>query len=309
MQRIPAILFLSLVVLVACERAPESGDAGPAESAAPAPTERVAFAADPTMLMEVTGFSGPESVIWDSIQDVYFVANINGDPTAKDGNGFISRVRPDGAIDSLRFIGAGRDSVFLHAPKGMAIIGSTLWVADIDRVRAFHRETGTPVGGIDLSARGVEFLNDVEIGADGSLYVSETATDRIFRVEPSLRLTTILEGGELDGPNGLLWDHAGARLLIASFNGGKVLAWTPGDSTTTVVATGPEGLDGFARFHDGAIYVSTLSGNAVLALGADALTSVIASVASPADIRADAHRGRLLVPMLDQDRLQIWGRR
>jgi len=64
----------------------------------------------------VAGLSGPESVRYDPAQDMYFVSNFSGTLTAKDNNGFISRVRPDGAIDSLKFIAAGRNGVTLHAP-------------------------------------------------------------------------------------------------------------------------------------------------------------------------------------------------
>ncbi|HEY6108720.1 MAG TPA: hypothetical protein VIV56_07440, partial [Gemmatimonadales bacterium] len=44
----------------------------------------------------------PESVLWDSAQDVYFVSNVNGNPSVKDNNGFISRVKPDSGIENLR---------------------------------------------------------------------------------------------------------------------------------------------------------------------------------------------------------------
>ena len=72
---------------------------------------------------------------------VYFVANINGSPLGKDGNGFISRLTRDGKVDSLKFIAGGRGGAVLNAPKGMAISGDTLWVADIDAARAFHKRS------------------------------------------------------------------------------------------------------------------------------------------------------------------------
>src|SRR4051812_7485856 len=76
----------------------------------------------PTRTATIVGFQTPESVLWDSTLDVYFVSNINGNPGAKDGNGYISVVEPAGRI---------RDSIFikgLNAPKGMTFVADTVWV-------------------------------------------------------------------------------------------------------------------------------------------------------------------------------------
>jgi sugar lactone lactonase YvrE len=135
----------------------------------------------------VNGFQTPESVKWDSAHDVYLVSNINGAPNAKDGNGYISRVSPAGSISDSAFIKG------LNAPKGMALVRDTLWVADIDEVRAFNVTTGAPVA--DVKVPGALFLNDIAAAPDGSLYITDTAirfgangqiahpgTDQIFRI-------------------------------------------------------------------------------------------------------------------------------
>ena len=73
-----------------------------------ADTTAAVASASPQRVATTEGFSTPESVLYDSDQQVWFVSNINGSPSAKDGNGFISRLTSDGAIDSLHFIqGAG----------------------------------------------------------------------------------------------------------------------------------------------------------------------------------------------------------
>src|SRR5258705_1171836 len=82
-----------------------------------------------TRTLTVPGFSTPESVLHDSAQDIYFVSNINGAPTAKDNNGFISHVLPDGAIENLKFIECVRDGVTLNGPKGLPLTGDPFWVA------------------------------------------------------------------------------------------------------------------------------------------------------------------------------------
>ena len=76
-----------------------------------------------------------------------------GIPRSKDGNGYISRLTRDGKMDSLKFIAGGRGGVTLNAPKGMAIEGDTLWVADIDAARAFDKRTGKPIATVNLKGK------------------------------------------------------------------------------------------------------------------------------------------------------------
>ena len=47
--------------------------------------------------------------------------------------------------------GTGRDDANDNGPKGMALVGDTLWVADVDAVRAFNRKTGAPACGRPLA--------------------------------------------------------------------------------------------------------------------------------------------------------------
>src|SRR6266550_2761375 len=166
-------------------------------AAPPAPAAPVA-----TKVTVVQGFLTPESVLHDSAQDIYLVSNINGSPTAKDNNGFISRVKPDGAVENLKFIEGGRSGVTLNAPKGLALLGDTLWVTDIDRIRAFNARTGTPLDSVRLDSAGAVFLNDIAIATTGAIYITDTGIrfddvgnvlhpgpDRVFRVGPDRKVT------------------------------------------------------------------------------------------------------------------------
>src|SRR5258707_3087956 len=137
------------------------------DTAALVPPPPAPAASGATRTLTVPGFSTPESVLHDSTQDIYFVSNINGSPTAKDNNGFISPVRPDGAIENLKFIEGGRAGVTLNAPKGLALLGDTLWVTDIDRIRAFNARTGALLDSVKLDS--AVFLNDVAIAATGAI--------------------------------------------------------------------------------------------------------------------------------------------
>ena len=62
----------------------------------------LAQAADPTPPTPVwnltTGFAAPESAYYDAASNAVFVSSINGQILEKDGNGYISRLSPDGKV-------------------------------------------------------------------------------------------------------------------------------------------------------------------------------------------------------------------
>ena len=131
----PSVVCGLLAVGAACEpmarRHSASQSPGtPADSTvlqvSPAPPPPTPPPPAATKVASIAGFLTPESVLHDTTQDIYFVSNINGSPTAKDNNGFISRVRPDGAVENLKFIEGGKNGVTLHGPKGLALWGDTL---------------------------------------------------------------------------------------------------------------------------------------------------------------------------------------
>ena len=269
----------------------------------------------PVKAATVGGFQTPESVKWDSAQDVYFVSNINGAPGAKDNNGYISVVGPAGMVRDSAFIGGGKNGVTLNAPKGMAIVGDTLWVADIDAVRGFNTRTGAQVASV--SVPNAVFLNDIAAGPDGALYITDTGIrftasgmehpgpDRVFRIAPNRRLSVVLEGHMLAGPNGIAWDAANGRFLIAPFGGPGILAWKPGETAPTIIAKGPGGYDGIEVVGKD-IWVSTWADSSVYRWRDSTSLKAIKGVPSPADIGYDAKRNRIIIPVFTANTIEIW---
>ena len=93
----------------------------------------------------VTGLGLPETALFDARRGVFLVSEIVGGPTTKDHNGRIIAVGLDGRRAPSPVVAGGWAGATLHAPKGMLLAGDTLWVADIDAVRAFDRRTGAPI--------------------------------------------------------------------------------------------------------------------------------------------------------------------
>ncbi len=78
----------------------------------------------------------PESVYYDEDRDVLYVSNINGDPTGKTGDGFISKLNLDGSVKEMKWVTG------LDAPKGMAVFDGKLYVSDIQNLVVINIEKG-----------------------------------------------------------------------------------------------------------------------------------------------------------------------
>lgn len=260
-----------------------------------------------TLVATVAGFSGPEAVRYDPEQDVYFVGNFNGPGDAGDNNGFISRLRADGKVENLRFIAGGAKGVTLHAPRGMFIVGDTLWAADVGAVRGFDRRTGAQIAIVDFAALEPGFLNDVAAGPDGALYVTDTPKNRIYKVvgrTPSVAV----EDTSLGRPNGITWDASGNRFIVVPFGGRQALfGWRPGRSGLEVIATPPGGhYDGVEMMDGGRILVASQADSSLLIVDRGQPRRVARTIGAPADIGLDLKRRRTAVPYIALDRVDIF---
>ena len=127
--------------------------------------------------LTIEGFSSPESTIVNK-SDLY-VSNVGKElkPTLKDGDGFISKLDINGNIKELHFIDG------LNAPKGMGIVGNTLFVADIDTLRGFDLSTKKEV--FNVVFEGVNFLNDITVKDSNTLFIGASDTSAIYEVNIS----------------------------------------------------------------------------------------------------------------------------
>ncbi len=162
--------------------------------------------------VKIDNFKTPESA------NIYknrfiFVSNVNGNPTLKDGNGYISLL--DLKTNSIypKFLNS------LDAPKGISTWGDYLFTADIDSVKVFSISKRKLINIIKIPK--AKFLNDITIDPISQiLYVSDTEKDTIYTISlKNFKVTKLLHIPGLS-PNGLFfkWPY----LFIASWQGGTI---------------------------------------------------------------------------------------
>ena len=311
-----ALVFPVAVFLAACGETPPSDDTEMMDDSVDmeqmveetAPT----MADSQTILVADAGLQTPESVLHDTEADVYLVSNINGTPTDTDGNGFISKVAPNGAISALKWVDGLTEGVTLNAPKGLAIKADTLFVTDITFVRAFDRVSGEPLGSWEVP--GSTFLNDLTVGPDGTLYVSDSGlnpdfsssgTDAVYRFENG-EPVAVVQDTTLASPNGLA--TADGAVVMVGFSGSAIRMVPAGGGEVESVVELPGGqLDGVVVLDDGSMLVSSWATSAVYHVSADGteVEAVVEGVPSPADIGWDAERSRILIPIFQENRLEL----
>ncbi len=230
----------------------------------------------------------PESVIYDAVNDVLYVSNLNYEPRMKDGNGFISRVSTEGEILDLRWVEE------MSSPKGMGIYDGRLYVSDVDEVIIIDISAGEIVERILVE--GAKMLNDIAIDEQGKVYVTDSDNNSILMISGGEVSNWLGEG--LSGPNGLLFD--GDRLLLASMGSQDLAAIDLETKEITVITDSINFGDGIAPANlPGHILVSDWAGEVFLVCpdgSKSLLLDTRAEEIGAADITYIPEQNLLLVP-------------
>ena len=254
----------------------------------------------------VTDLQTPYSFVSSNSGKEYFISSVNGDPDAADNNGFITKLDASGKVLNVRFIQGGMNGATLNAPKGMALVEQTLYVADLDMLRAFDTVSGKPVASISVAAssgQGAAHLTDVTYDGASLLYCSDQHANRIYRIElPSRKVTLFVADPALAGPAGLAVHPKSGQLIVVSWDKGKIFAITPEGAVSEIFSNGffsgrftnLRGVD-FDRW--GNMYVSDFTTGKVWRMTWDKRFQVIAEyLPSPGDLSIDRTNNLILVP-------------
>lgn len=257
---------------------------------------------------QLAGFQNPESVVYDDARDVLYVSNVNGDATNKDGNGTISKVSLDGKLLDAAWVDG------LDAPKGLAISGDKLYVADIDTLVEIDIETANVKNRYVVDD--AKFLNDVAADDKGNIYVSDMFMNRIHRLQ-GVQFDIWVEGEELENPNGL--HFAEDDIMVGSW--GKMTdgfaTETPGhlkrislkDKHISSVGDGtPVGnLDGVEGTEDTGFYVTDwMSGGLLLISRKGEVSKLLDLNQGSADHEFIENKNMIFIPMMNDNVLNAY---
>jgi sugar lactone lactonase YvrE len=313
--RTPVALALVIALCESCAAHPSDHP-----SAASADTSGGVQPSGARLVAGLVALHGPESARYDPDQDVFFISNMYGYGSAKDDNGYIVRASAADLSRADVFVQGGRNGVTLNAPKGLAIHGDTLWVADIDELRGFDRRSGAPLATIDFRPQSAVLLNDVAVGPNGELRVTDSGIvmsdkgvlhpggDRIFVVGHNHSISVAAVGEELDRPNGITWDAHANRWLVVSFDpfASQLYAMRENDSTRVVLASGKGRFDGVEVLGTDTILFSCWNDSSIHLLAGTRDRQIVRNLPQPADIGLDTRRHRVAIPVAALDRVELW---
>jgi sugar lactone lactonase YvrE len=199
----------------------------------------------------------------------------------------------------------GTTAAPLHGPRGMFITGDSLWVADADGVHVFHRRTGSHVRFVDMRRFSPGFLNDIVQGPDSAIYITDTGASRVYRIAGD-SVASVIGDDKLGAPNGITWDAANTRFLLASWNAGApIRAWDGRSGITEIGSAGGGRNDGIEIVGD-LVLIASQSDSSINVLQDGTVRRAIRVPGAPADIGIDTRRSRVAVPYVALNRVDIW---
>jgi sugar lactone lactonase YvrE len=239
-----------------------------------------------------TLFLKPESAMYDRKKDVAYVSNVNGEFLARDGNGFISRIRLNGEIDELKWV-TGLDN-----PQGLGLYNKSLYVADIGKIVKIDVEESKVEKVFKVD--GAIFLNDVSIDKNGDVYVSDCRTNKIHRIVND-KIETWLTDPRLAIPNGLFVEEK--RIFILNMKNGIVYAADKNSKKLTEFCTGIKDCDGMVSDGKNGYFVSGAWQGTIYHLNAKGEKRLVLDLSKEKVITADIEyvpeKKLLLIPTLD----------
>lgn len=240
MDRLIVLLF-ALVIVTSCNK-PAKKDEQARDSVV------VEEPKQPELVMKWetdTVLTTSESVLYHPENDMLYVSNISGNPTGKDGIGFISRLKRDGTVDSLKWVTG------LNAPKGMAILNDKLYVTDIDQLVEIGLSDGQVINRYPVE--GAAFLNDV--ATDGtSIYFSDMNTGKIHVLEGE-NVSVFLDS--VQNINGLAFNDKGE---LYGLDGAGLRKYTTEGNEHELVNGVVTGGDGLVIINDSTFVASRWQG-------------------------------------------------
>jgi len=157
------------------------------------------------------GLFEPESVAVDEARNFIYASNVVG--YGINGKGYISRMSMSGRMVDAKWIEG------LNAPTGLALMGSKLYLADVNMLKVLDVERGEIIASYVAPDR-EPCLNDVALADDGTVFVSGSCSSTIYKLDGDKLTRFIVDAEALRFVNGLFVD---GELLLSG--GWQIRLW------------------------------------------------------------------------------------
>lgn len=250
----------------------------------------------------------PENAYWDKTSKTWFISNLGGEKVTieKDGYGWITRLNEKREVISNRWVEG------LDAPTGMASYKDMLYVADRGVLVEIDIKKEKIIRKINLP--GAQFVNDVAASSNGDIYISDTFTDRIYRLSKKGKLEVFIENSKLEYPNGLWVD--GEHLIVATW--GKMTNRDTFETSrkgtllkinlkTKEISTVGKGVpianfDGVVKYRN-FYYATDWTGGRLLQISEEGdVKEIITGFDQFSDLGIDVEKGIILIPEMSKNR-------
>lgn len=248
-----------------------------------------------SLVKKVTGFSHPESVVYDEVNEIYYVSNIG---EKEKGDGFISKVSAEGEILELNWIPG------LNDPKGLLVLDTLLYVTDVTELVEMSIKDGKILN--RYAVEGAGSLNDIAEGEDGEIYFSDLKNSSIYKKEKLGGISQWLNSNELNSPNGLLLGKE--KIFVASWGEDQDGDFLKVDINTReiekITTKGIGNLDGIQAVDENSFYVSDWATGKIYKIDVTGNTSeILVAEKSSGDIYFSQPKNLLVLPMNFQNAL------
>ncbi|WP_029036125.1 SMP-30/gluconolactonase/LRE family protein [Salinimicrobium xinjiangense] len=248
--------------------------------------------------VKLTGFSHPESVIYDEGSEYFYVSNM-ADRT--EGDGFISRISRKWKEQEHKWITG------LNDPKGLLVKGDLLYVTDVTVLIEIDLMSGEVLRRIPVE--GAKSLNDPALDENGDIYFSDLAGSSIYKMNEAGEIEQWLSSPDLERPNGLFVTPD--FILVSAWgddqNGNILKVDRSTKQISRISKEGIGNMDGIQPKANGEYFVSDWATGKIYAIDMDGnLEEVLTSEKSSGDILFLKEENKLYLPMNHQNELWIY---
>lgn len=251
-----------------------------------------------TFISETLELTHCESAVYDNKRNVIYASLIG---LKKQPDGAIAKIGLDGKVINATFV------TNLNDPKGIAITKNKLYVSDVTELVETDLETGKIIKKYTLD--GIKFLNDVALDNKGNVFVSDTSTSKIYKLDSEGNFSLWFANKALDRPNGLLIKDN--MMYVASWGsapeGGRVSKIEMATKSISPISTVIGNLDGIRVFDKNRMIISDWRSGNIHLIDYKGNTEQILKVGqSVGDIAYIKEKNLLLLPMNKQSRLLFY---